>query len=291
MAYVFNSQVIKGLATLVSGIGIGAVVVTGLHSFEGTDSLQNSENNVIAYVRDAQHTLDDLSQQIENDKNISNSNLEKYRSALQQANDNITRLGQEMANKDAQYEADLAELQNQLADAETRINQQAQAKVDEVVAQANVEIDKANEEVANTTQAINNATSTKASQSQAVQDIQSQLNSTAVTDEEVAVNGIGDVLYGDLTIVTKGSDKLPLDAEEEALGWDNATNWLVYDLSDGYTYYIPRTSFDGEVVLSRGIYKTTVDKLPARTVKEETTLVTDELFINKLSEISNGFTY
>mgnify|MGYP002508268745 CR=1 FL=1 len=75
MAYVFNSQIIKGLATLVSGIGIGAVVVTGLHSFEGTESLQNSENNVVAYVRDAQHTLDDLSQQIENDKNIIESHL------------------------------------------------------------------------------------------------------------------------------------------------------------------------------------------------------------------------
>lgn len=194
MAYVFNSQIIKGLATLVSGIGIGAVVVTGLHSFEGTESLQNSENNVVAYVRDAQHTLDDLSQQIENDKNISNSNLEKYRSALQQANDNITRLGQEMANKDAQHEADLAELQNQLADAETRINQQAQAKVDEVVAQANAEIDKANEEVANTTQMINDTTSTRASKSQVVQDIQSQLNSTEVTDEEVAVNGIDEFI-------------------------------------------------------------------------------------------------
>lgn len=190
MAYVFNSQVIKGLATLVSGIGIGAVVVTGLHSFEGSESLQNSENNVIAYVRDAQHTLDDLSQQIEEDKNISNSNLEKYRSALQQANDNITRLGQEMANKDAQHEADLEELQNQLAEAETRINQQAQAKVDEVVAQANAEIDKANEKVASTTQVINEATDEYVGRSQAVQDIQSQLNSTEVTDEEVAVKGI-----------------------------------------------------------------------------------------------------
>lgn len=194
MGYVFNSQVIKGLATLVSGIGIGAVVVTGLHSFEGTESLRKSETNVLAYVDDAQLTLEDLLQQIENDKNISSSNLEKYRSALQQANDNITLLGQEMADKDAQHEADLAELQNQLAEAETRINQQAQAKVDEVVAQANAEIDKANEEVASATQMINDTTSTRASKSQVVQDIQSQLNSTEVTDEEVAVNGIDEFI-------------------------------------------------------------------------------------------------
>lgn len=190
MGYVFNSQVIKGLATLVSGIGIGAVVVTGLHSFEGTEALQNSEDNVVAYVDDVQTTLDNLAAQIENDKSISNSNLEKYRSALQQANDNITRLGQEMANKDAQHEADLTELQNQLAEAETRINQQAQAKVDEVVEQANAEIDKANNEVASTTQTIDDATSAKASQNETVQYIQEQLNSTEVTDEEVAVNGI-----------------------------------------------------------------------------------------------------
>lgn len=190
MGYVFNSQVIKGLATLVSGIGIGAVVVTGLHSFEGTEALQNSEDNVVAYVDDVQTTLDNLAAQIENDKSISNSNLVKYRSALQQANDNITRLGQEMANKDAQHEADLTELQNQLAEAETRINQQAQAKVDEVVEQANAEIDKANNEVASTTQTIDDATSAKASQNETVQYIQEQLNSTEVTDEEVAVNGI-----------------------------------------------------------------------------------------------------
>lgn len=194
MGYVFNSQVVKGLATLVSGIGIGAVVVTGLHSFDGTESLQNTQTNVSMYVDDVQSTLDNLAAQIENDKSISNSNLEKYRSALQQANDNITRLGQEMANKDAQHEADLAELQNQLADAETRINQQAQAKVDEVVEQANAEIDKANEEVANTTQAINDATSTKASQNETVQYIQEQLNSTEVTDEDVAVNGIDEFI-------------------------------------------------------------------------------------------------
>lgn len=194
MGYVFNSQVVKGLATLVSGIGIGAVVVTGLHSFDGTESLQNTQTNVSMYVDDVQSTLDNLAAQIENDKSISNSNLVKYRSALQQANDNITRLGQEMANKDAQHEADLAELQNQLADAETRINQQAQAKVDEVVEQANAEIDKANEEVANTTQAINDATSTKASQNETVQYIQEQLNSTEVTDEDVAVNGIDEFI-------------------------------------------------------------------------------------------------
>lgn len=281
MAYVFNSQVIKGLATLVSGIGIGAVVVTGLHSFEGTESLQNSETNVLAYVDDAQTTLDNLLQQIENDKNISNSNLEKYRSALQQANDNITRLGQEMANKDAQYEADLAELQNQLADAETRINQQAQAKVDEVVAQANVEIDKANEEVANTTQAINDATSTKASQSQAVQDIQSQLNSTVVTDEEVAVNGIGDVLYGDLTLVMTGGERWPYDEAQDSLGWDAWDDYKIYDMSNGKSYYV-------DVNNHSRIFET--NTLNSHAFVYQMKPITDKVLINKLSELTDGFT-
>ena len=281
MAYVFNSQVIKGLATLVSGVGIGAVVVTGLHSFEGSESLQNSENNVVAYVRDAQHTLDDLSQQIEEDKNISNSNLEKYRSALQQANDNITRLGQEMANKDAQYEADLAELQNQLADAETRINQQAQDKVDEVVAQANAEIDKANEEVANTTQVINDTTSTKASKSQVVKDIQSQLNSTAVTDEEVAVNGIGDVLYGDLTLVMTGGERWPYDEAQDSLGWDAWDNYRIYDMSNGKSYYV-------NVNDHSKIFET--NTLNSHAFVYQMKPITDEVLINKLSELTDGFT-
>ena len=281
--YVFNSQVVKGLATLVGGIGIGAVVVTGLHSFEGAESLQNSETNVLAYVDDAQTTLDNLLQQIENDKNISNSNLEKYRSALQQANDNITRLGQEMANKDAQYEADLAELQNQLADAETRINQQAQAKVDEVVAQANVEIDKANEEVANTTQAINDATSTKASESQAVQDIQSQLNSTVVTDEEVAVNGIGDVLYGDLTLVFVGGERYPYDETQDGAGWgwDKWDEYKIYDMSNGKSYFV-------DVNNHSRIFETSTSNSHAYIYQMKP--VTDEVLINKLSELTDGFT-
>ena len=197
-----TSTVIKNLVSAVSGFTVGAAVISGLHTFDGTNALNNTKSNVVSYVQDVQDSMSELEEFASSNKSISDANNQAYQQALTKANDNINQLisyidnmtlnENELQNKVNQYESDIAELKTTIDGLQANVDSQVQAQVEDVIEQANAEIDKANSEVKTTTSAIDTTLSSGAIDTSNITSNSIQ----AVSQEQLKVTDISSIVGG-----------------------------------------------------------------------------------------------
>lgn len=149
-----KSQIIASMSSFILGTG---ATLWGLSTWLGTSDLQAIKDSVQSYVvQSEQHASALLS---EYNVTVDNANAEigEYKQALQQANDNISQLitayedkVDEMEQAQASAEQDLADLQAELDNLYARMDSQYETDMNNIIIEANRQIDNANYEVADT---------------------------------------------------------------------------------------------------------------------------------------------
>lgn len=153
-----KTTLITRMGSFLLGGGTGvAAALAGLALWTGTTDLQTIKDSVEQYTIKADGQVSALLGEYNVTVNNANAEIGEYKDALEQANSNISQLitayedkVTELENANSTYETDLAELEQALADMETRLDQQYETDMNEVIEQANAEINKANQEVTDT---------------------------------------------------------------------------------------------------------------------------------------------
>ena len=210
-----TSTVIKNLVSAVSGFSVGVAVISGLHTFDGTNALNNTKSNVELYVQDVQDSMNELEEFASSNKSISDANNQAYEQALTKANDNINQLisyidnmtlnESELQNKVTQYESDIAELKTTIDGLQANVDSQVQAQVDDVIEQANAEIDKANSEVETTTSAIDTTLSSGA------------IDTSNITSNSIQSVSQEQLRVTDISGIVGGSSQTPTTPQEPSV--------------------------------------------------------------------------
>lgn len=259
-----TSTVIKNLVSAVSGFTVGVAVISGLHTFDGTNALNNTKSNVVSYVQGVQDSMNELEEFASSNKSISDANNQAYEQALIKANDNINQLisyidnmtlnESELQNKVTQYESDIAELKTTIDGLQANVNSQVQAQVDDVIEQANAEIDKANSEVETTTSAIDTTLSSGAIDTSNITSNSIQ----AVSQEQLRVTDISSIVGGSSDIqqqpqepsVQEPSQTPNVDKSEETTNLSitnveqiNNSSHFYYTFSDGKRFKVIMRDF------------------------------------------------
>lgn len=149
-----KSQLINSMLSFTLGTGASLL---GLAMWTGSTDLDQIKKSVQYYVAESE----DHASALLNDYNVTvdnaNAEIGEYKTALEQANSNISQLitvyedkVTELENANATYEQDLADLQMELASMQDRLDQQYEADMNDIIQQANAEINKANQEVSDT---------------------------------------------------------------------------------------------------------------------------------------------
>ena len=177
------STVVKGASMFLTGATLGTALTFGtINSFDNSD-LATLEQHVSNYQDVANGVVDDLEKQWEVQIDDANAEIGDYQLALEQANSNILTLKDkaselnsawtqisntqkqqisQLQKSESDKDKEIADLEQDLVDMESNYNeelerlakeQQAtdeenQRKIDELVAQANAEIQKAEDEIA-----------------------------------------------------------------------------------------------------------------------------------------------
>ena len=177
------STVVKGASMFLTGATLGTALTFGtINTFNG-DDLTTLEQHVSEYQDVANGVVDDLEKQWEVQIDDANAEIGDYQLALEQANSNIlelkdkaltlndswtqisntqkeqiSQLQQSESDKDeeiASLEQDLVDMESnynaeleRLAEEQKATDEENQAKIDELIAQANAEIQKAEDEIA-----------------------------------------------------------------------------------------------------------------------------------------------
>ena len=191
--FIFTHPIIKTIATGLTGFTIGVASVAGLHSFTGGTLLTDTQTEVSTYVDNVQSNINGLSSYLQENNTVNAEVIEKYQQALDKANANLTELKEHITTSDNSLEAELVALQAEYDKLQASVDQQVQAKVDEVIAQANIQIDAANTA---STETYNNVHAKLGSGNinQEVQTIKDANPALAVKDEDLQVESIIDVV-------------------------------------------------------------------------------------------------
>ena len=200
-----NSTVVSNVIKILGGFTIGAAVTTGLHSFTGTSFLFNTQTEVNDYVTNVQDSMGELSTFLDGNNVVNDEVIQKYKNALGKANDNINQLisyidnmtlnESELQNKVNQYESDIADLKTTIDGLQKNVDAQVQSQVNEVITKANAEIDKANTASEETYNNVNKAL-TGSKVNEMVQNIKDKNSALTVTDKELQVRDISDIVGG-----------------------------------------------------------------------------------------------
>ena len=153
-----KTQLISSMASFV--LGTGATLV-GLYSWLGTSDLQAIKDSVQSYVMESEQHTSALLGEYNVTVDQANAEIKDYQDALKQANDNISQLitayenaefehEMELKGQQAQAEQDLADLQQAYDELITRVESDYESNMNEVIEQANAQINQANIEVAET---------------------------------------------------------------------------------------------------------------------------------------------
>ena len=178
-----STTLVKGASMFLTGATLGTALTFGtINSFDNSD-LAELESHVSTYQETANGVVDDLEKQWEVQIDSANAEIGDYQLALEQANGNIltlkdkaselnsawteisntqkqqiSQLQQSESDKDeeiASLEQDLVTMESnynaeleRLAEEQRLTDEENQAKIDELVAQANAEIQKAEDEIA-----------------------------------------------------------------------------------------------------------------------------------------------
>ena len=142
-----KSQLISSMSSFV--LGTGATLVA-LASWLGTTDLQTIKDSVQNYVVQSEQHSSALVEEYNVTVDQANAEISDYKVALQQANDNISQLITAYEEEQAQAEQDLADLQEEYDKMVQKINLDYKLNMNEVIEQANTQINKANQEVQET---------------------------------------------------------------------------------------------------------------------------------------------
>ena len=149
-----KTQLIQSMGSFILGTG---ATLTVLASWLGTSDLQAIKQAVVQLDSQAEGQAQAFVENYTVTVDNANAEIGEYQVALEQANSNISQLitayedkVTELENANSTYETDLAELEQALADMETRLDQQYETDMNEVIEQANAQINQANTEVAET---------------------------------------------------------------------------------------------------------------------------------------------
>ena len=141
-------------------LGTGASLLA-LSSWLGTTDLESIKSLVENHMTDTEQQVSLFVQDYQVQVDNANAEIGEYQVALQQANDNISQLitayekaeeqhQTELENANQQAEQDLADLQQALAEMESRLDSQYESDMNAIIIEANRQIDNANNEVAET---------------------------------------------------------------------------------------------------------------------------------------------
>ena len=190
-----NSTVVSNVIKTLGGFTIGVAVTTGLHSFTGTSFLTNTQTEVNDYVTNVQDSMNELSSYLEGNNVLNDEVIKQYKDALKEANSNIDQLIAYYSANESATNEELAQLQAQVNNLQANVDAQVQSQVDEVIAKANAEIDKANTESETTYNNVH-ATLTGSDVDEMVRNIENNNKELTVTDEELQVRDISGIIGG-----------------------------------------------------------------------------------------------
>ena len=190
-----NSTVVSNVIKTLGGFTIGVAVTTGLHSFTGTSFLTNTQTEVNDYVTNVQDSMNELSSYLEGNNVLNDEVIKQYKDALKEANSNIDQLIAYYSANESATNEELAQLQAQVNNLQANVDAQVQSQVDEVIAKANAEIDKANQESETTYNNVH-ATLTGSDVDEMVRNIENNNKELTVTDEELQVRDISGIIGG-----------------------------------------------------------------------------------------------
>ena len=196
-----NSTVVSNVIKTLGGFTIGVAVTTGLHSFTGTSFLTNTQTEVNDYVTNVQDSMNELSSYLDGNNVLNDEVIKQYKDALKEANSNIDQLIAYYSANESATNEELAQLQAQVNNLQANVDAQVQAQVDEVIAKANAEIDKANTESETTYNNVH-ATLTGSDVDEMVRNIENNNKELTVTDEELQVRDISGIVGGSQTPTT-----------------------------------------------------------------------------------------
>ena len=196
-----NSTVVSNVIKTLGGFTIGVAVTTGLHSFTGTSFLTNTQTEVNDYVANVQGSMNDLSTFLGDNNVLYDEVIQQYKDALKEANSNIDQLIAYYSANESATNEELAQLQAKVNDLQANVDAQVQSQVDEVIAKANIEIDKANTESETTYNNVH-STLTGSDVDGIVQGIKGDNSALTVTDEELQVRDISGIIGGSQTPTT-----------------------------------------------------------------------------------------
>lgn len=190
-----NSTVVSNVIKTLGGFTIGVAVTTGLHSFTGTSFLTNTQTEVNDYVTNVQDSMSELSTFLDSNNVLNDEVIQQYKDALKEANSNIDQLIAYYSANESATNEELAQLQAQVNNLQANVDAQVQSQVDEVIAKANAEIDKANTESETTYNNVH-ATLTGSDVDGMVQGIKDKNSALTVTDDELQVRDISGIIGG-----------------------------------------------------------------------------------------------
>lgn len=142
-----KSQLIANMSSF--ALGTGATLVA-LASWLGTADLQEIKDSVSSYVSESEEHASALVEEYNVMVDQANAEIGDYKAALDKANSNISQLIEKYEQDQAQAGEDISDLQAELEAMQARLDQQYESDMNEVVEQANAQINQANEEVAQT---------------------------------------------------------------------------------------------------------------------------------------------
>lgn len=172
-----STTLIKGASMFLTGATLGTALTFGtINTFNGGDDLATLEQQVSQYQDMANGIVDDLEGEWQVQIDSANAEIGDYQAALEQANSNIlelkekattlndtwTEISTSQAEQIVQKDQAIADLEQDMVDMETNYNaeleeliaqqqqtdEENQAKINEMIAQANAEIKKAEDEIA-----------------------------------------------------------------------------------------------------------------------------------------------
>lgn len=282
-----NSTVVSNVIKTLGGFTIGVAVTTGLHSFTGTSFLTNTQTEVNDYVTNVQDSMSELSTFLDSNNVLNDEVIQQYKDALKEANSNIDQLIAYYSANESATNEELAQLQAQVNNLQANVDAQVQSQVDEVIAKANAEIDKANTESETTYNNVH-STLTGSDVDGMVQGIKDSNSALTVTDEELQVRDISGIIGGGsqtpttpqepTTTPEKPSQTPDMDKSEETTNLSitnveqiNNSSQFYYTFSDGKRFKVIMRNFK-------------VYEVFATTDSDETQRVYDMNWINDTSD-------
>ena len=245
--FIFTHPIIKTIATGLTGFTIGVVSVAGLHSFTGGTLLTNTQTEVSTYVDNVQSNINGLSSYLQSNNTANAEVIEKYQQALDKANENLAELKKHITTSDNSLETELVALQERYDKLQASVDQQVQAKVDEVIAEANIQIDAANT-ASETTYNNVHASLEGGNITQTVTNIKDANPALAVKDEDLQVESIADIvglrLYSFEIVTASIYQKYYKSNGAEASSY--ASSIYKVEFNDGNVFYVA-TFLDEEI--------------------------------------------